>query len=695
MSIDLFPREKIIGSFRGFQDGGLEYHADLILPYKNSFQSIPMNGQFVLVQLETPDEAVLGRITSFYPEGKLSSASGDEYNIRAVQDDRPIPEDLRERYLRYRVNIRVLGVLRNGNDGIGYVPSVRRLPHVGSTVAFASNQVLQEIAGHNIDGAPIGYFALGEFVFSESRKWITHQDWMQFQSPEVLVKFPIQNLVARRTFIFARAGFGKSNLNKLLFSKLYEHDPRVMKRKGKEVPVGTIIFDPDGEYFWPDDRGRPGLCDVPGMEDKLVVFTSRHNPSNFYQSFVAGGVKLDIRRLSPADVIAIALSPEKQDQQNVRKLRQMSQSSWMQLVDLIAENKNAAPIDKINSLLGLEDKQEAEAYAARANMTSIVHLLHDPSSRMMDLLMAALKDGKLCVVDVSQMRGGQSLVLSGLILRRIFDHNQSEFTKADPQTIPTIVVIEEAQSVLNDRNTSTEPYIAWVKEGRKYDLGAVMVTQQPGSIPVDILSQGDNWFIFHLLSAADLLNVKKANAHFSDDLLTALLNEPIPGQGSFWSSVGGKPYPIAIRVLSFEEMYRMQDVDYNHAAADTYAAQLHARIKSENAGQEEASVETDEPGPSTSEDVLNDLCASIVEELKNNTKYMGWFNGENGLAWGAVMGFILKKLPAGMDDSESLAMSLVKKVLEMAFGKENEDWHTERHLDTKGKQSVYVKSGPQ
>ena len=113
------------------------------------------------------------------------------------------------------------------------------------------------------------------------------------------------------------------------------------------------------------------------------------------------------------------------------------------------------------------------------------------------------------------MRGGQALVLSGLILRRIFDHNQQEFTAAEPQTIPTIAVVEEAQSVLNERATSAEPYIAWVKEGRKYDLGALLITQQPGSIPVEILEPGGQ--LVHLPPAlgADLSNVRKANAHFA------------------------------------------------------------------------------------------------------------------------------------------------------------------------------------
>ena len=463
--LQLFPRDQVVGVFRGFQQGGLEFHADLVLPYRNDFQNIPMHGQFLLVQLETPDEAVLGRIASFSSEGKLSFGSGEEFNIRAVREERPIPEDLREQYLKYRVNIRVLGVLRRNGGKLTFVPSHRRLPHVGSKVAFPASEVLREIAGHNIEGAEIGHLAFGEYIYAGASSNIETQDWMQLVQPEVCVRFPVESLVSRRSFVFARAGFGKSNLNKLLFAKLYETTPCVTKRAGRRVPVGTVIFDPDGEYFWPDDKGRPGLCDVPALEDKLVVFTERRNPSPFYQSFVAGGIRLDIRRLRPGDVIAIALGPERQEQQNVRKLRGLSQERWETLVNIIDANGNATPLEDICQLLDLDpQRQEAEALAARANMTAIVRMLHDRSSQLMDMLLHALSEGKLCVIDVSQMRGGQSLVLSGLILRRIFDRNQKEFTAADPKTIPTIAVIEEAQSVLNEAASASEPYVV---SGRK------------------------------------------------------------------------------------------------------------------------------------------------------------------------------------------------------------------------------------
>lgn len=683
--VQLFPREKVVGIFRGFQQGGLEFHADLVLPYRNEFQNIPMHGQFLLVQLETPEETVLGRIASFSSEGKLSFGSGEEFNIRAVRDGRSIPEDLREQYLKYRVNIRVLGVLRQNGMGLTFVPSHRRLPHVGSQVAFPSNPVLQEIAGHNTEGAPIGYLAFGEYIYASESSDLETQDWMQLMPPETLVRFSVESLVSRRSFVFARAGFGKSNLNKLLFSKLYETTPQVEKRAGHLAPVGTLIFDPDGEYFWPDDKGRPGLCDVPALEEKLVVFTDRSNLSPFYQSFVAGGIRLDIRRLRPTDVVAIALGPERQEQQNVRKLRGLSQDRWQALVDLIDNNGHATPLDDICPILDLDrHQQEAEALAARANMTTIVRILHDKSSLLMDKLMLALSQGKLCVVDVSQMRGGQSLVLSGLVLRRIFDRNQQEFTSAEPKTIPTIAVIEEAQSVLNENTSAAEPYITWVKEGRKYDLGALLITQQPGSIPVEILSQGDNWFIFHLLSAADLTSLKRANAHFSDDLLSSLLNEPIPGQGVFWSSVSGKPYPLSIRALSFERSFPMLDENYNRPAGDTFARKLleifarELQVSPSPMAGATAVMEQD-ADDSESVDAIDRIETRAIAALQSDAQLMKKLESPEGAAWGSVKAFFLEHLPEHFDDRDQFAYQLVKKAMDQLFGSQGKSWETYRN----------------
>jgi uncharacterized protein len=723
-TLELFPDDEIVGVFRGFKEGGLEFHADLVLPYRSDFQSQPMHGQFLLVQLESPNEAVLGRITALSSEGKLSSPSGEEFNIRAVREHREVPDDLREDYLKYRVNIRVLGVLRCNGASLTFVPSHRRLPHVGSRVAFPSGEVLREIAGHNDQGAPIGYFALGEYIYAgrdpaKRSRALDPKPWMQFKEPEVEVRFSATNLVSRRSFVFARAGFGKSNLVKLLFSRLYEETPTVQKSGGRQVPVGSIIFDPDGEYFWPDDKGRPGLADVPALREKLVVFTDRHNRSQYYQSFVAGGIKLDIRRLKPADVIAIALGPDRQDQQNVRKLASLAEPKWEKLVNLIYQHRNQASTEDVADILDLDHgKQEMEALAARSNMTRIVGMLHDPSSQLMDMLLTALGEGKLCVVDVSQMRGGQAMVLSGLILRKIFDHNQEEFTKADSQTIPTIAVIEEAQSVLNESATSAEPFITWVKEGRKYDLGSIMVTQQPGSIPNEILSQGDNWFIFHLLSATDLMNLKRANSHFSEDLLSVLLNEPIPGQGVYWSSVQSTVYPVSVRVFSFESMYPAVDTETRTAAAaDTFAARMRTRFQVELArvqvpvtagangsAQRQAATPTTVPGlfddwepsldgegESPRPDVKAAYEHSAIEALRADRATLDMVESQNGAPWGRIKAVLRDKLPTTLIDKErdDVAFQLVRKAMNDIYGAQNGGWHS----FTNSGGTTYVRTG--
>ncbi|WOE71411.1 DUF87 domain-containing protein [Hydrogenimonas thermophila] len=666
--IELFPKEKKVGIFIGFKEGGLEFHANLTLPYKSEFQSIPMIGQFLLIQLEHEDEAVLGRISSLSSEGKLASTIGENYNIRAMQEEREIPEDLREQYLKYRVNIRVLGVVRldRRNNKLTFVASHRRLPHVGSPIAFPSDEVLKEIAGSNNEGAEIGYFSLGEFIYCGNSEKIQKIDWMQIKEPEVPIKFPITNLVARRSFIFARAGFGKSNLNKLLFSELYRTTPTISDKTGlKSRPVGTVIFDPDGEYFWPDNKKRPGLCDVEHLTDQLVVFTNQEPPSPYYGSFVVGGVKLDIRKFKPSDVITLALPEEKQDQQNVNKLKGMSIQKWKELVNLIDKHGYNANNNDIKRVMGI-DIQEVEINAIKSNMTKIVSTLHDSSNTLFDTLKKALSDGKLCIIDMSQMRGKSALILSSIIVRNIFNHNAEEFTKKDSRAIPTLLVIEEAQSILNSKESASEPFVEWVKEGRKYDLGALMITQQPGSISTELLSQGDNWFIMHLLSAADLQTVKSANAHFSNDILSILLNEAIPGQGVFWSSVNSKPYPVSFRILSFENLYEMYDKDYNLEAIKNYATELREKINSQP--------------------TFDDLRDYIINEVKKHDTFINKIHSNEGISWGQITKIIESYFPNDyVGDKYQEAYYMVPNVLDSCFPG---SW---KSYENEAKNKVYVR----
>src|SRR5262249_6866102 len=156
------------------------------------------------------------------------------------------------------------------------------------------------------------------------------------------------------------------------------------------------------EYFWPDRvKHRPGLCDVLHLRNNIVAFTNRQPSNPYYGSWKAGEVRLDIRDLPPRDVVGISVSSERQEQQNVLKLKIMTYTNWRQLFDLIHNQRPQASDAAIGQLMGYPTNQiansAAEIAAARSNMNNIVRLLHDPASQLLSGPLQALTHGHIVV----------------------------------------------------------------------------------------------------------------------------------------------------------------------------------------------------------------------------------------------------------------------------------------------------------
>lgn len=550
----LFANSELVGTFKGFNEKGLEFAAEIIAPYDSDMLDRPQLGQFLLIELGSPEEAALGRITRFVPSGLLATAEGEDYVNTMQRRNQTVPEDLKKQRLKYRVQVKLLGAVREVSGQIRYVPSQRRLPHLGARVALPSPDVLAELCRLSQGNTDLGDYVLGEFVFCGGDKTLPNPV-LRPMAPKLPVKFDINNLVSRRSVVFARAGYGKSNLIKFLISELYVDG---VPKTPVGNPVGTLIFDPDGEYFWPDRiKHRPGLCDVPHLRGKIICFTNRKSDVPYYTGWKAGEVRIDIRDLPARDVIGIAVSPERQTQQNILKLKSLHDSNWRQLVDLIYAKHLAASDNEVGALLGYSQQQItqsiAEIAAARSNINNIVNLLHDPQSQLLSASLEALRQGYVVVVDISLLSTTAGYTIAGLMMRRIFSHNQENFTGGQAP-IPVVVVIEEAQSVLGRALDESSPFVEWAKEGRKYDLGAILVTQQPGSMAPEIMSQADNWFCFHLLSEGDAYVLGKYNSHYSDDILAHLIGEPIAGNCYMWSAPH-QPFVLPVRVRDFEARY--------------------------------------------------------------------------------------------------------------------------------------------
>ncbi|MFC2139361.1 ATP-binding protein [Bacteroidota bacterium] len=553
---ELFARSNVFGTFKGFSERGFEFAAELVAPYDSSMLERPQLGQFLLIELGSLEEASLGRITKFVPSGLLASAEGEDYINTMQSRDQQVPEDLKKQKLKYRVQIKLLGAVKNvkenNEEKVIFVPSQRRLPHLGAKVALPSDDVLKELCSLSGGTTDLGDYVLGEFVFSgkENEK----ESVFRHIKPPLVVNFNINNLVSKRSVVFARAGYGKSNLIKYLIAELYKNG---CPKTEREQNVGTLVFDADGEYFWPDFRKRPGLCDVDQLKEHILVFTNRTNANKYYESWKAGNVKLDIRELQARDVIGIAISPERQENQNVIKLKSVSHSNWRALVDLIYSRGLQAADNEIGVLLGYSQAQIAnslaEIAAARSNMKNVVNHLHDPKSSLISGTIEGLRQGHCVVIDISLLSSTAGFNIAGLLMRKIFNYNQENFT-GGVSPIPVIAVIEEAQSVLGRKLEESSPFVEWVKEGRKYDLGAILVTQQPGSMAPELLSQADNWFSFHLLSEGDAGTLGKYNSHYSHDILAHLIGEPIIGNCYMWSAPH-QPFVLPVRIRSFEELF--------------------------------------------------------------------------------------------------------------------------------------------
>ncbi|HVY73797.1 MAG TPA: DUF87 domain-containing protein [Puia sp.] len=550
-----------MGTFKGFSEKGFEFAAEIVAPYNAEMQDRPQLGQFLLIQLATPEEASLGRITKFVPTGLLASTEGEDYINTMQEREQDVPEDLKKSKLKYRVQIKLLGAVKNIKtkitidsspkeiEKIVFVPSQRRLPHLGAKVALPSDGVLKELCRLSGGNTDLGDYVLGEFVYSNNTS--EPENVMRHISPELKVYFNIDNLVSKRSVVFARAGYGKSNLIKFLVSELYKNgSPKTDRGRN----VGVLIFDADGEYFWPDFKDRPGLCDVEQLREHITVFTSRPAVNRYYDSWKAGNVRIDIRDLPARDVIGISISEDRQNQQNVIKLKSLDSTRWRNLVDLIARDGLGSNDEEIGRILGYQNFTDARAeiLAAKSNMNNVVNHLHDPTSQLMNGTIEALKRGHCVVIDISMLSSSAGYNVAGLLMRRIFNYNQENFTGESP--IPVISIIEEAQSVLGKNLEESSPFVEWVKEGRKYDLGAVLVTQQPGSMSPELLSQADNWFCFHLLSEGDAGTLGKYNSHYSHDILAHLISEPIPGNCYMWSAPK-QPFVLPVRIRSFEGLY--------------------------------------------------------------------------------------------------------------------------------------------
>ena len=512
-------KEDVVGVFIGLQSSTYEYIAELIAPYQTDFK--PVMGSFILI--DNVDSHIVARIMDYAPRGELVQPMGEKWLSDVALTPEAIGQDIKTKKICYRVKIKLLGSLNKSSKK--FLPGIRELPHITSKVTNPDTATIKLICNQALEEQTQGS-RLGSY-------------WMD---KNIDIHFKLDELHSQRTFIFARAGYGKSNLMKVLSSKW------------NSTFGGLVIFDPEGEYALTDAKNRPGIMD----KTHCILITNRaalNGRPNVYTK-----LKFNLKNFHPNFIIPILVNEAKHETIFFSKLMGMNQDQWNDLVDLLYCDRWTANNTEIRKIVEGERKivegenktsydRAQDLQPIKNNLINPIIKLHDPDSDLLGIIQHGIEAGNVLIVDISLMDSSNALKFCSMIVGHFFNNNQNRFTGGEGKLTKAVFVMEEAQSVLG-QNTSISKFVELAKEGRKYSLGGIFITQQPGSIPMEILSQADNFFVFHLLSKFDLQTLQKANAHYSDDVLTQILGEPVKGKAYMWTS--HQPFILPVGIDNFE-----------------------------------------------------------------------------------------------------------------------------------------------
>ncbi len=181
--------------------------------------------------------------------------------------------------------------------------------------------------------------------------------------------------------------------------------------------------------------------------------------------------------------------------------------------------------------------------------------VHSSSSTLIEDTFQALRDGKTVIVDLSLRDSVDASIISTMIVRKLFEDNKKNYTEAHEEgVIQSVIIVEEAQNVLSDEQvrTSSNPFVRVAKEGRKFGIGLVAITQRPSAISEEIRSQAENFFAFYMGNTDDIKALVKSNLNYNGVVESFVQRETIPGNLYFVTS--SHPFVIPIRVVEFDKL---------------------------------------------------------------------------------------------------------------------------------------------
>jgi len=170
------------------------------------------------------------------------------------------------------------------------------------------------------------------------------------------------------------------------------------------------------------------------------------------------------------------------------------------------------------------------------------------------------------IVDLSGIPNEVAGAASSVIARTLFSMKVWQSVEERKRS-PVLVVCEEAHRYVPNRGeaqyeAAQEAIRRLAKEGRKYGIGLMLVSQRPNEVEATVLSQCNSWIILRITNDADRQHVRSI---LPDSLsgLTKILSGLRRREAIFVGQATLLPSRVLVKRLSDEQLPGSHDIDFD------------------------------------------------------------------------------------------------------------------------------------
>lgn len=308
----------------------------------------------------------------------------------------------------------------------------------------------------------------GDFTFLEKPKNPLYIGQLRSGSKvlDVPVKLDGRQVLSHHILIPATTGRGKSNLLKVLLWSAAE-----------DTYCGSLVLDPHDEYYRPEEslRAHPA-------RDKIMYYSP--NPLPGTNSLI-----LNYKQLRPNHLQGV-MEWSGPQREALQAYHNKFKEEWVSAIVSekgLSQQFNEATLGvvrrRIMSLLDLDfdDSRIIENGIFRA----------DAGESTINDVVDALEQGKTVIVDTSAFSGAIEILIGSVFSSEVLRRYKQYKNKNTLSQKPVIsIVLEEAPRVLGKEVLEQGPNIfsTIAREGRKFQVGLLAITQLPSLIPRQILA---------------------------------------------------------------------------------------------------------------------------------------------------------------------------------------------------------------